>query len=97
MAAPPGPARCAVTADLLKVAWPGAMSFIEKKSADNPELFMKFKTQLKGLKEVASLAEAPGRKPCRPARRARGRVGQLLSSGAAARAWRVVLAAARVR
>ena len=73
VAAPPRPARCAVTADLLKVAWPGAMSFIEKKSADNPELFMKFKTQLKGLKEVASLAEAPGRKPCRPARRARGR------------------------
>ena len=45
VAAPPRPARCAVTADLLKVAWPGAMSFIEKKSADNPELFMKFKTQ----------------------------------------------------
>ena len=73
VAAPPRPARCAVTADLLKVAWPGAMSFIEKKSAKNPGLFKKLKTQLKGRKEVASLAEAPGRKPCRPARRARGR------------------------
>ena len=49
------------------------MSFIEKKSADNPKLFKKLKTQLKERKEVASLAEAPGRKPCRPARRARGR------------------------
>ena len=69
MAAPPRPARCAVTADLLKVAWPGAIEFIEKKSAKNPGLFKKLKTQLKGRKEVASLAEAPGRKPCRPARR----------------------------